>query len=179
MRFHFLIIIVIIAFFSACKPTVESPKNSAVNTGNTNLPIKSAGNSNSPLGTTKTPEAPKVNDSESIKPVVLAHFEALSKKDDAGLRKVYSAETLKSFEADMKADKITTLHAFIGDSEPNLKQPYEVRNEELKGDSAIAEIKGGSFGVWTKMKFVKEGGSWKMTNESPEFDEIKNSAPAK
>jgi hypothetical protein len=178
MRFQFIIIVSIITFFSACKPTVETPKNSNVNAGNTTLTAKPEGNSGS-LATTKIPEAPKVNDSESIKPVLLAHFEALSKKDEAGLRKVYSAETLKSFEADMKADKIATLVAFIADSEPNLKQSYEVRNEEIKGDSAIAEIKGGSFGVWTKMKFVKEGGTWKMTNESPEFDEIKNSAPAK
>ncbi len=180
MRFQIIILFSILALFISCKPTTEVTKNSNL-TNNTNVAIKNTNVNtiNNPLTTTKTPEAIKTNDSENIKPIVLAYYEALKKKDDVGLRKIYSAETLKSLEADMKAQKQTSLSSYITELEPAPPQPFEVRNEEIKGDSAVAEIKGGAYVNWTKIKFVKENGVWKMTDESPEFDSVKSAANVK
>ncbi len=54
----------------------------------------------------------------------------------------------------------------------------EVRNEKIEGDSAVAELKGGSLGVWTKIKFVKENGEWKFASpeDSPELEGVTKSA---
>jgi hypothetical protein len=105
-----------------------------------------------------------------------AYYEALKKKDDAALRKVISQDTLKMWEADMKDEKKTSLTGFLTDLEAVSEKPFEVRNERIEGDTAVAEIKGGNYGVWTPFKFVRENGEWKMTNQSPDFDDVKKSA---
>ncbi len=98
-----------------------------------------------------------------------AYYEALKKKDDAALRKVFSRDTLKSYEADMKEEKETSLAKFITDLEPVPDKPFEARNEDIVGDSIIAEMRGGSYPNGIKIKFVKEDGAWKMTTENPDF----------
>jgi hypothetical protein len=174
MHFKLLLIISALALFSACNPT-ETPKN-----GNLTTTPNSTNKPESPNpAPTKKPDAPQTNNADALKPVVLAYYEALKKKDDAGLRKIYSAETLKTLEDDMKAEKKSSLSAYISELEPAPAQPFEVRNEEIKGDSGIAEIKGGAYVNWTKIKFVKEASAWKMTDESPEFDSVKNAANSK
>jgi hypothetical protein len=175
MRFKILFIISALALLSACNPTTDTPKN-----GNITTTPNSTNKTESPNpSTTKKPDAPQTNSADALKPVVLAYYEALKKKDDAGLRKIYSAETLKTLEDDMKAEKKSSLSAYISELEPAPAQPFEVRNEEIKGDSGIAEIKGGAYVNWTKIKFVKEAGAWKMTDESPEFDSVKSAANSK
>jgi hypothetical protein len=172
MHFKILLIISALALFLACGPK-ETPKN----TNTTAVPNVNVPNTTttSPVSNTK-PEAAKTNEAESLKPVVSAYYEALKKKDDAGLRKIYSAETLKTLEEDMKAEKKSSLSEYISELEPAPVQPFEVRNEEIKGEAGIAEIKGGAYVNWTKIKFVKEAGAWKMTDESPEFDSVKSAA---
>lgn len=128
------------------------------------------------ITTTKTPEVATTNDAPTIKPVVMAYYEALKKKDDAGLRKVYSKDTLASLEKDMKEEGAKSLAQFLSELEPAPDQPFEVRNEQVQGDVIIAEIRGGAYPNGIRIKFIKENGEWKMTNQSPEFTSVKESA---
>lgn len=175
MRFQILFFITILSFLLITAGCGTQP---AVNNAAANKPANTntTANSNSPLATNKAPEAATTNAAPTIAPVVQSYYDALKKKDDAGLRKVLSQSTLKSVESDMKEEKKTSLSAFISELEPAPDKPFEVRNEKIDGETAIAEIKGGSYAVWTPIKFVRESGEWKMTNESPDFDSIKKSA---
>ena len=135
------------------------------------------GNSNSP-----TPAADvATNNAPTLTPVFKAYCEAWVKKDEAALRKVYSADTIKYFESEMKEEKIKSLIKFLEDDAVTGKI-CEVRNEVITGDKAIAEIRADAYPNGIKIEFVKEGGEWKMTNKSPALDAVKpnaaNSAPA-
>ncbi len=159
-------------FLTACGGgTTETPKNAA----NTNVivPVNSnastAPNSNSAIATTTATPATTTNNAETIKPVVMAYYEALKTKNDAALKKVYSKKTLASLEKDATEEGKKSLVEFLTELEPVPAQPFEVRNEQINGDVAVAEIRGGSYPNGIKIKFVKENGEWKMTNESPDF----------
>ncbi len=171
MRFYILL------FFTACIIGCggsETLTNTA-STGkpaNTNAPIAGADN---PLKTTKTPEAATTNNAPTLAPVVQSYYEALKKKDDAALRKIYSQATLKTLEDDMKSENKKSLVEFIIELEPAPDTPFTVRNEQIQGDTGVAEMRGGSYPNGIKIKFVKENGEWKMTNESPEIQSVKQS----
>lgn len=177
MRNKLFVLITILSFailLNACGGEQPTANNSAnAKPANTNA---AANNANNTVATTKTPETATSNNAPTLAPVVAAYYEALKKKDDAGLKKVLSAETIKTLEADMKAEKKTSLVAFITELEPAPEQPFEVRNERIEGSSAVAELKGGSYAVWTPFKFVNENGAWKLTNESSDFDAVKKAA---
>ena len=172
MRFQitfFITILIFTIFLTGC-PSSETPN------GNTN-----AVNSNAPNGNTsvlvpkKKEEAPTTNDAPTIKPVVAAYYDALKKKDDAALRKVLTAEFVKSLEADMKAEKKTGLAAFVAETEMIPEKPVEVRNEKIEGDIATAQIKGGTYVNWTDFEFAKENGVWKFTGKSPDVKNVTQS----
>lgn len=174
MRFQitfFILILIFTIFLTGC-PSAETPNS------NTNAATNAAvpkGNS-SDLTPTKKVEAPTENNAPTLKPVVHAYYDALKKKDDAALRKVLTAEFIKSLEADMKADKKTgSLAAYVAESEKIPETPVEVRNEKIDGDKASAELKGGAYLTWQKFNFIKEDGVWKMTNKFDEIDAVKGS----
>ena len=178
MRFQIIFFTTVFLFaivLSGC-----SSSETANNSANTNSANKTANvasdSSNNPLTTNKTPEATTTNHAPTLAPVVQAYYEALKKKDDAALRKVFSQDTLKSLQADMKAEKETSMVNYITETEPLPDKPFETRNEQIQGDSAVAEMRGGSYPNGIKIKFVRENGEWKMTNESPEFQSVKQSA---
>jgi len=171
MRFYILLFLTI--FLTGCGASENS--NTAVtntNAANANTAIV---NANNPLATTKTPEVSTANNAPTLAPVVQRYYEALQKKDDAALRKIYSQATLKSLEADMRSEKKTSLVEFITELEPVPDAPFTVRNEQIQGDTAIAEMRGGSYPNGIKIKFVRENGEWKLTNESPEIQSVKQS----
>ena len=118
---------------------------------------------------------PTTNAAPTLAPVVAAYYDALKKKDDAAIRKVLSAEFIKSLEIDMKEEKKTSLSAFIAELDKVPEKPVEVRNEKIEGDKGVADIKGGSYVNWTAISFVKEGGAWKMSNEIPDIQSVKQS----
>jgi len=174
MRFQNIIFIAILMFLIAsigCS-TTETTTNTTTKITNTNAATVNADN---PLTTQKTPEETTTNKAETIAPVVQAYCAAMRKKDDAALRKIYSQAALKSLEADMKEEKQTSLAEFLS-SEPVGDKPCEVRNEKIEGEKAIAEVRTETYPNGVKMFFVKENGEWKMTNESPEFQSVKQSA---
>lgn len=145
--------------------------NTAVNTNT------SANNANNPLTTTKKTPEPTTNDAPTLTPVYKAYCTALEKGDEAGLRKVYSADTLKSLEADMKRDNIKSLLKLLEDEKTTAAQ-CSARNEVITGDTAVAEIKAPNYPNGFKIVFVKEGGAWKMTTRSPEIDSVTKAAPS-
>lgn len=172
MRFQITFLILLSAIFLfGCTQTEV-----AVNTANTTNTNTTTTNTNNPLATTAAAEEATTNNAPTLSPVVKAYYEALKNNDDAALRKVFSQDTLKSFEADMKEENQKSLVKFITELEPVPDQPFEVRNEKIEDDTAIAELRGGSYPNGIDIKFVKENGEWKMTNESPEFQSVKQSA---
>ena len=76
----------------------------------------------------------------------------------------------------MKADNIKSLVKFLEDDKVSDKL-CEVRNEQINGDTAVAEIRAESYPNGIKVVFVKENGEWKMTNKSPAIDSVKQSNP--
>ncbi len=173
MRFYILLFLT--TFLIGCGAPGNSNVAVVVNTNSANANNQPTNTSN-PLATTKTPEISTANNAPTLAPVVQKYYEALKGKDDAALRKVYSQATLKSLEADMKDEKQTSLVKFITDLEPAPDTPFTVRNEQIQGDTAVAEMRGGSYPNGIKIKFVREGGEWKLTNESPEVQSVKQSA---
>lgn len=159
---------------TACSSETPTPNANTVTNTNTVAPTNTnsnaaAPNSNSAVETIKPTQPPTTNNADTIKPVVLAYYEALKTKNEEALKKVYSKQTLALLEADAKAEGKKSLVEFITELEPVPTQPFEVRNEQINGDVAIAEMRGGAYPNGIKIKFIKEDGAWKMTNESPEF----------
>jgi len=118
---------------------------------------------------------PNTNAAPTLTPVFKAYCDAMVKKDEAALRKIYSSETIKNFEEQMKEEKIKTLVKFLEDDAVSGKI-CEVRNEVITGDKAVAEIRADSYPNGIKVEFVRENGEWKLTNKSPVLDAVKPSA---
>lgn len=112
------------------------------------------------------------NAAPTVSPVFKAYCEAWAKKDEAGIRKAYSADTLKYFEEGMKDEKIKSLMKYLED-DAITGNICEARNEVITGDKAVAEIRADKFPNGIKIEFVKENGEWKMTNKSPEVEAVK------
>jgi hypothetical protein len=168
MRIIFSVSIVFVAvFIDACGGETATTKN-AGNSSTASSGANSGQNANA-FTTTKTPEAATTNTGESIAPVVEGYCAALRKKDETGLKKFLSQAAIKYWETESKSDKQPILK-LIADVEEPLDEKREVRNEKITGETAIAELKGGPYGVWTKVKFIKENGEWKFASplDSPE-----------
>jgi len=159
--FFTAILIFSVALVGCTKTETPTNANSA-KTANTNTATANADN---PLATTKKPEAATSNNAPTLAPVVQNYYEALNKKDEAGVKKYLSQTALKYWETEAKAEKKNAL-VYLSEYEDPTGEKREVRNEKIEGETAVAEIKGGSLGVWTPIKFVRENGEWKFA--SPE-----------
>jgi hypothetical protein len=176
MRFQILIfftVLIFSAFLTGCT-SGDAPKTNTSATNTTANVADANKSSNSTLNTTKTPIEATVNDAPTVGPVFKSFCDAVTKKDEAALRKVYSAATLKSLEADMKAENEKSLVKYL-EADRVSNKVCEVRNERVEGDVAIAEVKTEGAPNGFKVKFVKEGGAWKLTNEFPDFKAVKDS----
>jgi hypothetical protein len=151
-----------------------TPNTNSTNSANSNVVN---GNVNAGITTTKREIGPTTNDAPTLGPVVRAYYEALKKKDDAMLRSVLSQAMVKQLEADMKVENKSGLAAYAAELDRVPEKDIEVRNEKIDGDKGTAELKGGAYVNWSLLGFVKEGGKWKMSNESPEIEGVKSSAP--
>jgi hypothetical protein len=175
MRFQILIFCTILIFtiiLTGC-PGGEPTSNANVTNVPANIANKNAANTG--LNTVaKTPE-PTNNNAPTLTPIFKAYCDAMTKKDEAALRKLYSAATLKSLEADMKAENEKSLVKYLEADQVSNKL-CEVRNEKIEGDVAIVEGKTEGAPNGFQYKFVKENGEWKLTNESPELKSVTDSA---
>lgn len=172
MRYFLLSTFIFTLIFTGC----TNPGEPAANT-NTAKPANSANtataNTNSPLGTTKRPEAATTNNAPTVTPIVEGFYAALQKKDEGEVKKFLSAQALKYYQDEAKAENKNWL-AYLLEYEDPVSEKREVRNEKVDGNTAVAEIKGGSLGVWTKFKFVQENGEWKLASpkENLELEDI-------
>lgn len=177
MRFQitFLTTILIFTILLTGCPSSETPNttpNTNANAANSGAP-KTNANTN-PFNTSKTPEAATTNNAPTITPVVNAYYEALKKKDEAGLKKVMTQDFIKSMEKSMKEEGGTSLVVFAAELE-DLSKKIEVRNEKIEGDKAVAELKGGPYVNWTAFEFAKENGDWKYTGKTPDVSKVRES----
>lgn len=167
MRFFILMIFSIFTMFLSGCATAETPVNkgnSKANTADANKNVSLSNTDDNPLATTKAPEAATSNNAPTLAPVVANYYAALQKKDEAGAKKSLSQSAISYWQAEMKSEKSTSLLAILEDNESPVEEQREVRNEKIEGDTAVAEMKGGSLGVWTAIKFIKENGEWKFAS---------------
>lgn len=165
MRYFLSLTIFIFTFaFMSCS---SAPEPNTTNSKPTNANSTTT-NSNSPTATSKRPDTATTNAAPTIAPVVNGFYEALQKKDEAGVKKYLSAGALKYYQDEAKAENKNWL-VYIAEYEEPLNEKREVRNEKVEGNTAIAEMKGGSLGVWTKFKFIQENGEWKFASPAESF----------
>lgn len=164
MRFQILFFTAIFIFslFSLGCPSPTAPTNTNT-TNSANANTTKTNSNNNPFNTVKNAEAATTNNAPTIAPIIQAYFDALKKKDEAGVKKHLSASAIKYYEDEAKAEK-KTWFAYLLEFEEPLDEKREARNEKIDGDGATAELKGGSLGVWTPTKFVKENGEWKFAS---------------
>lgn len=175
--FTFLALILFAVSLSACGG--EAPSNTAKNANRAMANTNTANTSTSgPLDTKKNEPEPVTNNAPTLTPVFKAFCEAWSKNDEAALRKIYSQDTLKFFEAQMKADKAKNLVKYLEATDKVSGTPCDVTNEKITGDSAVATIHSDKYPRGIQVVFVKENGEWKMTNRSPALDSMKSSSNA-
>lgn len=157
----FTTIFILTFFLSSCTNSPDTTDSANTFNKNTNAaPV----NTNNPLETTKKPETATTNNAPTLTPVVEGYYAALLKKDEAGAKKFLSQSALKYWQEEMKSEDMPTLLAVLEDNEAPVEVKREVRNEKITGDTAVAEIRGGSLGVWTPIAFVKENGEWKFAS---------------
>jgi hypothetical protein len=157
--------------------TASCGGGSETNKPATNAASNTGSNSKDPLATTKTRTEEVTNSAPTLTPVFKAYCDAWTKNDEAALRKVYSAETLRAFEADMKEEKTTSLLKFLEDDKVS-GTPCEVANEQITGETGTATVKTNKAPNGVRLVFQRENGQWKLTNKIPEFDATKKTAGA-
>ncbi len=164
--FLVLAILILAVSFIGCSGGAAPTNSNTTNTSNTN--------SSDPLATKMPAPELTTNAAPTLTPVYKAYCEALKKKDEAVLRKIYSSDTIKYFEGEMKADKVPSLIKYLeSDGEGKI---CEIRNEQINGDSAVAEIRGDTYPNGIKVVFVKQNGEWKLTNKSSVLDPAKSTS---
>jgi hypothetical protein len=155
MRYKIAVVIAIAALSSlwtACGGPAANTTNVNVARTDTNNPVV---------------PPPPTNNAPTLTPVFKAYCEAWVKNDEAGLRKVYSAATIKTFEEQMKEEKAKSLIKFLEATDKVSGTPCEVSDEQIVGDKAMATIKSNKYPRGLKVEFVKENGEWKLTNNAP------------
>ena len=155
-KFLSLSIAFIFLFLAACGGN-ETP-NKTANTNTVNAPVANSANTNAdnPIATTTATPAQTTNNAETVKPVVMAYYEALKTKNDAALRKVYSQETLMSLEKDAADEGKKSLVEFITELEPVPNKPFEVRNETVQGDSQLPRFEANNIRTASKSNSSKK-----------------------
>lgn len=164
---YFSSLLAIAAIAAACGgPTVNTNSGGATNSNT------GPANQGNLAVSTPTPAA-LTNNAPTLAPLIKSYCEAMNKGDEAALRKIYSADTIKSFETQMKQQNVKTLMKFLEDDK--VGATCELTNEQINGETATAIFKTDTYKTGLAVMFVKEGGDWKLTNKSPEIDKMKPS----
>ena len=161
----FSIILTSAVLIAGCGGSETTTNSSNTNTVNSNPAITT--NSNNPLAVMTPAPEQTTNNAPTLTPVFKEYCAAMEKKDEAALRKVYSSDTIKYFESDMKETGDKSLVDYLS-TDKTTSALCEARNESINGDSAVAEIRTQAYPTGIKVIFVKENGQWKLTNRSPE-----------
>ena len=168
LRNSLLILLSIVSIvFAGCGGTEGPANSSTANTANANTANAARTNaSNAVAVTTPTPDQ-VTNNAPTLTPVYKAYCAAVVKKDEAAIRRFYTADTLNSFEETMKEDGVKTMSEFLKDDKIS-NEMCEVANERIKGDKAVAKVRTPAYPNGYEVLFIKENGEWKMSNISPE-----------
>ena len=172
MRTNLIFVFTLISLslvFSACGGPAAPANSNAGNIANAN--------STNPLETNKATPEQVVNDAPTLTPVYKAYCAAWVKNDEAALRKIWSSDTIKGFEEEMKAAKEKSLLKFLS-SDKVSGNPCEAKNEKITGDTATATIISNKYPNGLQVVFIKEDGAWKLTTKSPAIDAVTKQAPA-
>ena len=166
MHFKILVIIALTALVSLILACGGPAANTAPNANNARV------DTNNPVS-----PPPPTNNAPTLTPVFKAYCDAWTKNDEAALKKIYSAETLKTFESQMKEEKEKSLLKFL-ESDRVKGTQCEITNEQITGDKASATIKTNVYPRGLQVEFVKEGGEWKLTNRSPAISSVSTNTNA-
>jgi predicted lipid-binding transport protein (Tim44 family) len=154
------------ALLSACGGATETTNtNSTAANANANR-LANANRVDPIAAQTATPEA-TTNNAPTLNPIYKAYCAAWEKKDEKALRSIYSSDTIKDFERQMKEDNVRSLSEFLAEDNASTSL-CEARNEKITGDTASAEVRTKGYPNGITVVFVKENGEWKLTNRRPE-----------
>jgi hypothetical protein len=108
------------------------------------------------------------NDPNSPSGVTRRFVESARQKDAKTFKSLLSKKSVASVEKDAKEVGISTDQMLAKTLEQNLfpagSSALETRNEQISGDTATVEFKGGD-GKWLQNDLVREDGNWKVTLE--------------
>lgn len=95
-----------------------------------------------------------------------AYSNAVRKKDTTTMKLLLSDATIKMHQQTAKEQGVTLDEIVQRETlfSPDQKTA-EYRNETIEGDKASIEIKN-AYGIWDKIHFVKEDGSWKIDKQA-------------
>lgn len=177
MRFQLYILLLFSMFaFSVCGGSDEANTNSGNST--------SAAANTAPSGAPSKPrilEADEITPSPvqtveavTLKPLIAEFCKARKDKDEAALRKLYSAATLKNLIAETRAEGKKSITEYL-EVEP-VGDKCSVVNERIVGDTGEATVITETYPKGVRWTFIKENGSWKLTDQSSDFDKVKKGA---
>jgi uncharacterized protein YunC (DUF1805 family) len=108
------------------------------------------------------------NDPNSPSGVTRRFVEAARQKDAKTFKSLLSKKSIASVEKDAKEVGISADQMLTKTLEQNLfpagSSALETRNEQITGDTATVEFKGGD-GKWLQNELVREDSNWKVTLE--------------
>ncbi len=156
----------------------EEPKKEPKPEGNPTpaaRPSERPADDNNPIKVeTPTPRT-KETKAETLEPVVKAYCTAINDGDDVALQKVYSRASWKALSTAASKEGVKSVAKYMGSTEP-VGKACRVVNERIQGKLAEALVITDTYPNGVPLKFVKEGGSWKMTNQSSDFDAVRKGA---
>ncbi len=147
--------------------------NSSAN--NESAPANTNINTTDPLATESNSAPKEMKEAVTLKPVVDAYCDAINKGNDAALKNIYSQTSWKALSADARAEGQNSVAKYLADSEP-IGNKCQVVNERVAGNVAEAVVITQTYPNGVPLKFVNEGGSWKMTNQSSDFDAVQKNS---
>ena len=173
MTYRNALLLAVISISAAAIGCSDPASTNTANIANANT---TKANANSPIGVTKPGAEQTTNNAPTLAPVFMAYCQAMEKKDEAGIRKVYSKDTLAAFAEGMKDEGAKSLVEYLSIDQVTTAL-CEIRNEVITGDTAVATVRTAGMPQGNvKVVFVREGNEWKLTNRSPDLDSVKQTA---
>ncbi|MEZ5308873.1 MAG: hypothetical protein R2684_17140 [Pyrinomonadaceae bacterium] len=166
--------------YSACFGEEETAKNSNSEAAssplakNDNVATPSEANKPGLESSVTTPTPVKRVEAVTLKPLIESYCKARREKNEAAIRKLYSAASVRDLEAKAREDGEASIVEYL-EVEP-VGSKCAVYNERVAGNVGEALVVTESYPNGSSWKFVKENGEWKMTNQSSDFDKVKAAA---